>query len=265
MIYIARDGTQSGPFPVDHINQMLATGQLRPTDLAWWEGASGWVPVLQAAGVRLPEAGDAASAPSPQQAATASASVSASAAPGSSVVAATPGPQSVYAPPRATLVPGATAAGQVSAGSVQALRETRPWVLLLAILGVIVTGLMLLGGFGILVGGMMTAGSAGGSAMGLMAVMGVAYLLFALLYLYPVIKLFKYSAAISRLSRTGTVGDLEEALRQQRSFWRILGIVTLVVMALYVVMILVAVVGGASLFNSVRPSSPAPYSSPASP
>ncbi len=262
MIYIARDGTQSGPFSVEQINQMLATGQLRPADLAWWEGCADWVPVLKADGVQLP---DALPEAAPVHAA-AQPVVQATTVPVTRGMTA-PVQGSVYAPPRGTLTPGATAAGQVSAGSVQALRETRPWVLLLAILGIIVTGLMLLGGLGILLGGMFSAGSGGGMggpALGIMAVMGVAYLLFALLYLYPIIKLFKFSGAIGRLSQTGAVRDLEEALRQQRSFWRFLGIVTLVVIGLYVVMILVMIVGGATMFSS-RSSSPAPYSSPAVP
>jgi hypothetical protein len=246
MIYISVDGNQTGPFTVEQINAMLRTGQVKPLDMAWWEGCPEWVPVQSAAGIQVPAQVGVVQNPSsvPVRRVGATKPVAAASA-------------SVYAPPQGALVPGATAAGQVSAGTVQALRETRPWVLFLAILASIGTGLMLLAGLMAILGGAMAGASAGvgGAPMGIFAIMGLFYLLFAVLYLYPIIKLYKYSGAISRLSRTGAVRDLEDALRQQKGFWKFLGIVTLVVIALYIVaIVLVFVVGvGAAGAFSGRP------------
>jgi len=50
MIHISRDGEQFGPYSSEQVQEYLAAGQLLPTDLAWYEGASDWVPVTAVAG-----------------------------------------------------------------------------------------------------------------------------------------------------------------------------------------------------------------------
>ncbi|MDB6071843.1 MAG: hypothetical protein JWL81_3014 [Verrucomicrobiales bacterium] len=257
MIHIGRDGVQQGPYTQEQVNAMLAGGQLRATDQAWREGLPGWVPLSQLQGVILPGSGAAAS-------------VSAGAGYASPAVVESAPAAGVYAAPRSALTPGATMAGQVSAATVLALKQTRPWVLLLAILGLIVVGLMLLGGMGMLAAGAFaksaapSVGPGGSGAMptALFAGMGVGYLVFAFLYLYPIIKLFKYSSAISRLSATGSVRELEVALQEQKSFWKFIGIVTLVVMVLYAIGIILFFVAGAGMMSAGGGLSSPPFSTP---
>lgn len=55
-IHIGRDGQKFGPYSLEEVNNHLAAGTLRPTDLAWYEGASGWAPVAGLPGVILPGA-----------------------------------------------------------------------------------------------------------------------------------------------------------------------------------------------------------------
>jgi hypothetical protein len=50
MIHISRDGDQFGPYSPEQVQEYLASGQLLPTDLAWYEGAADWVPVTVIAG-----------------------------------------------------------------------------------------------------------------------------------------------------------------------------------------------------------------------
>lgn len=50
-ITIVRDGQQMGPYPLEQVNTCLAQGMLIPSDLAWYEGAPGWVPLTQVPGV----------------------------------------------------------------------------------------------------------------------------------------------------------------------------------------------------------------------
>ena len=50
MIHISRDGDQFGPYSPEQVQEYLASGQLLPTDLAWYEGAADWVPVTEIAG-----------------------------------------------------------------------------------------------------------------------------------------------------------------------------------------------------------------------
>jgi len=157
---------------------------------------------------------------------------------------------------------------------VEALRQTRPWVLFLAILGIIVTGLMLLGGLFMIAGGAVavtqassTMGPGGPKAAGfmggLMTFAAVMYLVLAVLYLYPINKLFKYAGAIARLSRSGAVRDLEDALQQQKSFWKFIGIMVIVIFTLYILVfiaVFVMGVGAAGTLSGMsgRPGLPTP-------
>jgi hypothetical protein len=52
-IYIHRNGQQSGPFPIEEIQSQLSAGTLQPGDLAWYEGAAGWLPVSSIPGVAI--------------------------------------------------------------------------------------------------------------------------------------------------------------------------------------------------------------------
>ena len=182
--------------------------------------------------------------------------------------ASAPAPASVYAAPRGNLTPGATMAGQVSAGTVQALKETRPWVRLIAIVGMVMTGIMLLAMLAAASFGFFTAAKGGGSVGGLEIIVILAMAVpLGFLYFYPIVKLFKYSGAISRLHRSGSVKDLEDALGQQKSFWKFAGILTLIVLLLNLLVFIIALVGGGgSAFLMGRGSStPSAFPVPAAP
>lgn len=126
--------------------------------------------------------------------------------------------------------------GGVSSATLEALRGTRPWVMLLGIVGLIGSGLLLV--FTLFVA---IAGSAGGLGKPELLAAAVVYLLMSLLYVYPSIQLIRFGQAIGRLTAGGAIADLEAALGLQRSFWRYVGVMALVVIALYVVIIVVAI------------------------
>lgn len=44
-IYLARNNEQAGPYSLEQLNQMLTSGQVLLTDLAWHEGMSEWKPL----------------------------------------------------------------------------------------------------------------------------------------------------------------------------------------------------------------------------
>jgi uncharacterized RDD family membrane protein YckC len=50
-IHINRDGQNYGPYSLDEARQYLASGNLTATDLAWFEGAPGWMPLSQVPGM----------------------------------------------------------------------------------------------------------------------------------------------------------------------------------------------------------------------
>jgi hypothetical protein len=45
-VFIQRDGQQFGPYTVDEVNDFLESGELLPDDLAWYEGAVEWLPLV---------------------------------------------------------------------------------------------------------------------------------------------------------------------------------------------------------------------------
>jgi hypothetical protein len=64
-IYVGKNGQQLGPFSLEEVNRKLADGTFVGTDLAWYEGAAGWVPLSGVAGVVIPPAAAVTPAPAP--------------------------------------------------------------------------------------------------------------------------------------------------------------------------------------------------------
>jgi hypothetical protein len=133
--------------------------------------------------------------------------------------------------------PGMSSDNAVTPAILDAMAQTRPWVLFLSILGFIGAGFMILGSLGLMI-----AGSAmGGAEMG---AIGVVYIAFAVIYIFTSLYLYRYAASIKLLMSGYGVHALEEALGHQKSFWKLVGILAAVFMVLYFVIFLVAIVAG---------------------
>jgi TM2 domain-containing membrane protein YozV len=50
-ITLGRDGKQFGPYTLEQVNSMLASGRVQPDDLAWTEGMPQWVALREVPGV----------------------------------------------------------------------------------------------------------------------------------------------------------------------------------------------------------------------
>ena len=119
----------------------------------------------------------------------------------------------------------------ISPQMIQALAQTRPWVFFLSILGFISAGFVALG-------------SLVGAAMSLvMGVAGIPVLLSALvtaaaaaLYFFAAYHLYTYATQIARFLRTKDSSDLDRAMIAQKSFWKLVGMVTAIVLGLYVLL-----------------------------
>lgn len=130
----------------------------------------------------------------------------------------------------------------------QYLDQTRPWVRFMSIVIFVMSGLMVLMGIGMLLVSMFggfalrDTGASGvlGSAMvgGLLALLYVAL---ACLYVVPGMHLARYASAIKLLKTNCDTGLLEDALKHQKSFWRFVGILTAIGLALAVVGMILAV------------------------
>jgi len=147
--------------------------------------------------------------------------------------------------------PAYQAQGLVDPLVVQALQGTKPWVRLCSVMGFISTGFILLASLAMLFGGaFMTAQKQTFPFAGFQFLLGLLYAAMGVLYLFPSIKLWKYGSSIVRLMGTGSNADLVEALDQQRSFWKFVGIMILVMIALYIVAIIGAI--GFTMLTTVR-------------
>ena len=157
-------------------------------------------------------------------------------------------PYGPYAPPTAGALPqtgmpgaasGAGAAG-LSELALEMLRQTRPWVMFMGVLLFVLSGLMFLGGILMTFAGL--AASAATKSVIPTTALGLIYLPFAVLYVYPGLKLVKYGSAIGRLMESRSSADLEDALTHQKSFWKFSGIASIVMIVLYVVVIVITIV-----------------------
>ena len=133
----------------------------------------------------------------------------------------------------------------ITTGIVNQLKRTRPWVLFLSIIGFLITALTGLGTLGIFFGGgSALLGMSGqqmptNSALPIMGV-GVIYLFMTLLYFFASLYLLKYATSIKQVINFGGSDNLEAALKFQASFWKLVGILTVVMM----VFMLIALVFG---------------------
>lgn len=146
-----------------------------------------------------------------------------------------------YAPPQSEVADvGPSGAGGITGSMLDAMRGTKPWVLLIGIVLLISAVFMVLGTFGMMVAGsvgMKQVGAESGAIMGIAAMYAVMSIIYILMGVY----LFKYSSAIGRLLLSSSVADMEDALNSQRKFWRIAGIVTAIMLVLMVLGIVAAI------------------------
>lgn len=120
----------------------------------------------------------------------------------------------------------------------KSLRATQPWTRLLSILGFIGTGLTILAGLGMIVGESIIPVSEKSPPL---LFMGIFYMLTSVVYLVPSIWLSKYSTAISAFLKAGDAIELGKAIAYQKSFWKFIGILALVSIALTVLGIIAAI------------------------
>jgi hypothetical protein len=162
-----------------------------------------------------------------------------------------------YAPPPPYAV---APTGSVSDAAIEALRQTRPWVIFMSVITFVVAAFSLLGAiFSFLAAavgsaaGLGSGGTGGAALAGMVGVVyggvGILYLLIAGGYIYPGIKLWLFGSAIGRLLASRSSSDLEDALVQQKSYWKFMSIIFIATFALSMiigVVFVIAIAAGVS-------------------
>jgi len=118
------------------------------------------------------------------------------------------------------------------------LRQTKPWVRVISVLMFIAAALMVLAGFFIVGIG------ASRAPVGIGAAAGIVYIVMAVLYVIPAVFLWMYADRIGIFLRQRSLNSLATALQAQKSFWKFVGVVALIVICIYAVVILFAVLAG---------------------
>lgn len=126
------------------------------------------------------------------------------------------------------------------------LLQTARWTKFMAIMGFVGTGLMILvaaiiamnaqdfnRGFSSRAGTSFEANYNIGYRIGTM----IGYLALILLYLYPIICLFKFSRSIKTALLNNNTQQFNAAMKHQRNMWRFMGILMIVLIGLYGVII----------------------------
>ena len=121
------------------------------------------------------------------------------------------------------------------------LKGASPWLRFIGILGFIGAGMTALGGFLFLilfpllgrvwdeVPGFEEFGALGAAFWGVMAVFFIGW---AVLMFFPSLFIYRFGEKISSYLRSGMEQDLEQAFRNNKSFWKFCGIVCIVSLAI---------------------------------
>lgn len=118
------------------------------------------------------------------------------------------------------------------------LSQTRPWVRLIGVLVLIGAAFMLLGGVA------MFLQPANGPFL------GGLYILMSVFYIYPGLCLNRYASAIKEAETSADMQHVVQAILQQKKFWRFCGIMTAIVLVIYLlifVFVIIAAVAGAMM------------------
>jgi len=125
------------------------------------------------------------------------------------------------------------------------LKETAKWAKFLAIVGFVITGLMVL--VGLFMGTIMsemTSGMGGempGYPVGMLS--GV-YIVFAILYIMPMLYLYKFAAKMQVALKEDIQFEITSSFENLKSLFKFIGIFTVVILGFYVLIFLFGLAGG---------------------
>ena len=142
---------------------------------------------------------------------------------------------------------GATKEIRLTNESIGYLKETAKWGTFLAIIGFISIGFMVLAGIFLAVF-MSSTELPGMEAMGNMAGFGFLYIVFAVIYVYPVLKLFQFASQCKKAIAHTSTDLMTEALGNLKSCYKFMGILMAIILGLYAIVFLFG--GLAALFVS---------------
>lgn len=131
--------------------------------------------------------------------------------------------------------------GEVPYNVLALLKDTRAWVRFVAVVWALANAFMVLMGLTFLTVGSAMMGPGGQRLPGWM---GLVYVAMGAFWAFPLVQLFRFSGTVDSLLADGRTATLEQALDFQRSFWKALGVMTLVALGAYALTCVVAMFMG---------------------
>jgi hypothetical protein len=137
--------------------------------------------------------------------------------------------------------------GRVTAQMRQYLAQMQPWVRLMSVLTFLAAAFAgIIGVFVALVGtvaGIATRDTSG-SGIGVLGgvLFGWFYILLGAVYIPPGLFLYRTASAIKRMKAGDPTTALEDALKNQKSFWRFVGILSLVAIAIAILVMIAGII-----------------------
>lgn len=130
----------------------------------------------------------------------------------------------------------------ISEKAIQSLRETRPWISFMGIVGFIMSGFILLASFLFLFAASnMPAYTRGGEAPFGFAF--VLYLIIAVVSFFPALYLYNYGQNLKNYLAAGTPEALDEAMEMQKRYFKFIGILSIIYLAFLAIVLLIALIG----------------------
>jgi hypothetical protein len=122
------------------------------------------------------------------------------------------------------------------------LRESAKWSMFLAILGFIGIGFLALLAI-IMTSVMSMAPEIPGPFGAIKGFISIFYLVFAIIYLFPIYYLYKYADSTKKAVNSGNTQLLTKAFSNLKSHHKFLGIAAIIIIALYIIGAIVMVIG----------------------
>lgn len=126
------------------------------------------------------------------------------------------------------------------------INQTKNWTKFLSILGFIFIGFMILGGLAMFVMGtaFMSNMNMGNVIPG--SFFGVFYILLSIIYLIPTLQLYNCSTHLSYSQQSGSIEEFITAFGKLKSFFKFWGILSIVLIGLYILIFIGVIIGGFS-------------------
>jgi hypothetical protein len=119
------------------------------------------------------------------------------------------------------------------------LNTTRKWAMFVAIIGFIFLGLIII--IGAIAGTFLTAFSSGEKGLGIPeSLMFIPFLLIAVIYLFPILFLFRFSKHTLHAIQTLDKLVFNKAIKNLKYFFAYIGIIIIIIFSFYIIVLIVA-------------------------